>query len=478
MPIAPGVSFSGANINELSISGNDSSSTSDVCDVALDDFQYQEANLDAFSFLIDCLDSKYKRTAPSTWKQLRNEGSESGPESNDITPRELLQPFEQAASLARSLGRYGKERELLYKQKRLELFVEKDEGSRLSPRYIQLSISDFLYGFSYQRFKALKFFILVWLVGTFLAFRRILHKQYEIVDKVISTRALEDKLFTKTSAPRVSLNRLLKNNNLIAKLFFARLLEDKSFDKLNDFDLYVQFEEADANLGKIFDADKAAKLEQQSPDYIKVDPEGRSDQRVSSQHDQNLRGFLDMVDAKGIEVLGYCKHIFPGSGKWIFDIDPQLSNRKDLRMVNVNERAIVEYRYPHLSGESGKFSALRTRWSFIFAASIIFVAVSLFLYLPDSTRFIWRWSLFLFPTLIAGLVFLQNHFNRWDFRVAWLAAVFSLDILLPIINLDEQLQSFVFEGAEGGIRLYFLAEKLLAAVLAGILLPIFFVTGL
>ncbi len=81
--------------------------------------------------------------------------------------------------------------------KRLEVFVERIQEGRWSSSYINLAISDFLYGFGYERWKALKLFILIWFLGAILACRQFFKKQnnliYETLEKIRRESILQPK---------------------------------------------------------------------------------------------------------------------------------------------------------------------------------------------------------------------------------------------------------------------------------------------
>jgi len=91
------------------------------CLINLTGFRYQKANSEGFMLLTDCLETKYHET-------ILDDETSSSPES-------LLQPLEQAAMVARSLGKYDKERDLLYKRKRLEVRIERLQNSWRSPNW-------------------------------------------------------------------------------------------------------------------------------------------------------------------------------------------------------------------------------------------------------------------------------------------------------------------------------------------------------
>ena len=65
----------------------------------------------------------------------------------------------------------------------------------------------------------------------------------------------------------------------------------------------------------------------------------------------------------------------------------------------------------------------------------------------------------------------------WNKR-AWRSALYSFDLLFPVIELDPELHGFIFDESEGFARFYFIFQKLIAAVIASILLPILLTTGL
>ncbi|ASC71267.1 hypothetical protein XM38_022190 [Halomicronema hongdechloris C2206] len=482
-----------AQVNSFNIIKSDNEEMdqeiSGECLIDLNRFHYQKANSAGFSLLTSCLDAKYNKAAPSTWQRVvrtlssirlastrQQDLDESLSLDSELLPRleSLLQPLEQAAMVARSLGKYDMERDLLYKRNRLEVLIEKEQNGRFTAKFIQLTISDFLYGFSYYRFKALRLFVIVWMIGGFLAFRRILRKQSDLIKKVIKSRDLEDALFNKVSVPNICLRQALKYSDSISKILFFKLKSKSSigtYDGLDRLDLYVKFE-PDFELEKILEGSKLDKVSRQNADYIYVN---------HHQDTQNLKNLVEIINAKQIETFGCGQNIFPDSGKWFFDQKGSCNGTLDL--INLKEDQIREHQYPYLNRPR---KGLARTIHLFFKPLLLFLAtflVAIQLYVPALYTHLKIPAIIIFILAIAILVpffvdFATRKLSGWRFRVAWLSMVFSLDILLPIINLDEHLHNFVFEESEGCTRLFFLFQKLMAAVLAGILLPVFFVTGL
>jgi hypothetical protein len=60
------------------------------------------------------------------------------------------------------------------------------------------------------------------------------------------------------------------------------------------------------------------------------------------------------------------------------------------------------------------------------------------------------------------------------------AFLFSLDILIPIVELDKDNADFIIDAAEDYplIRIYFRMEKVVGPLLISVLLPLLLLTGL
>ncbi len=474
------------------------------CLIKLDRFQYQKANNLGFEVLTDCLDAKYATIAPPTLQVFGKDISENYSEYSS-----LLQPFEQAASVARSLGQYKKERELLYKRNRLEVFVERIQ-SKFSSNYITLSISDFLYGFGYHRWKALKLFIFIWFLGTMLACRQFFKKQYNLIDETLDKIEEESKKIGKSKKiPEVASDSLDRFVGSISKVIFnvnsilngesrqgKENTENDAIHSISDssnFRCYVQFNLIE--LEKLKETNKTDfNFEEikKSNGYAEITFNGKKLKSQRELLNKNFINFANSLDSlhPNHESIGLCNDIFPDSGEWVVGI----FSEEILSIINVNDqedRVNVDenvdeneyktrtHKYPRSALKEGILPHLISK-QFYCLFLIVMLILVLLLYVFSSLALIYQTLFFsiLFLSLFGLVVRLCSPDYGWSWRVVLLSMLFSFDILLPIINLDENLNKFVFDDSKGLTRLFFLIQKLTAAILASILLPIFFLTGL
>jgi len=523
--VFPRVNLSNAHIGSFNVQTYSSQpilrrlSQSLNCPMQLDGFQYQQANEPGFQMLQDCLNMRYAHLAPATFQTvLLGAGDLPG---NELDYASLLQPFEQAASAARLLGKYRVERDLLYQRKRLEVFVERIQSGRWTPNFITLTISDFLYGFGYHRAKAFRLFLLVWFIGALFACYQIIRKQNNLINDTLNKIKMEPILecsphYTDAIAPVQvparctyrflgSVSKVILNVNADLKAIAHGAANPKPETCALKTGLFLQFDYEFA-FKKL--ADVCPQVNQPThpghqEGYVEItlhqtpgsaapndiDSETSITCLADTRHVNGLSDFIRSLDARDPhhDAVGFCHDLFPQSGQWALGtLTKSSDNRPEaIQLVNLREQQ-CEHRWyslsladqmPFLTGLFGTFAVLLAALLYLLPSVAVtsMAAVSPFF----SVSMLQIGLILLLVLLFIGLVEVAHiPDRRWGRQVVNQAMMFSLDILLPVITLDDTLQRFVFDDSEGGARLFFLFQKLMAAVLASILLPIFFVTGL
>lgn len=572
--------FSGAQVKSLQIepihhasnSGgiNNANSNSLESSVVfkLDDFQYEKVDDLGFDLLTHRLGLDYKKYAPPTleifWRDIEKMESPK-------TYSSLLQPFDQAASVARSLGRYRKERELLYKRKRLEVLAERaqPENRFLSPTYITLAIEDFLYGFGYHRFKAIKLFAFIWFLGTLLACREIFRKQYAIVSESLENR--ENESAKVLSHHYVSVQDVLRAIDAVSTVYIQpHSVRQRSTANTprGMLDVFIECKPDSQDykwlLGKSSRIGSNGQIpthDVSTKPYIQVSFQEQNNQvlpvdlSINQGDSQSVQGCIKFINTisknESITVVGCCNDFFPDTGKWI--LGDNIQGNHNLRLLNCNDQD-ADYHYPgqflpemsdnhpsvtqevsrdlfHYTFSPWMFPRLfvgvgltllsilyllpHHQWNFLYQVLIVGLFVLTFGYtvvfcssdtggwrgrfgntftflfllllgvflvifrLPIiEEKTVWTVVCFLLIITVSLVIIWLRWSSIYSRQVVLLSMLFSLDSLLPIINLDETLHGFIFDDSKGFSRFFFLVQKIMAAILASILLPIFFVTGL
>jgi len=382
------------------------------CVLQLDGFQYQKANDAGFKFLIFYLEDVFNRIKNNNCNSERSQLNQYNA---------LLQPFQQAAIVAREMGNYPLEKELLYRRKKLEFYIAKEHG--LFWPSLSLRLSDFVYGFGYYRIRGLGFFGIIWLLGTLLASKQIRKQQSDLIRKVIRVRRNEiadEQIKTQDDTPgkrhcgNVSFDDIRPYIDAIDKIIFDGLILENSTRKPR---VYIKFAEQFCLKEKFHCAmgalSRIAPKENLGEPYLeinfKTDAISQAEEKIS--YLARAAGARNPNHTK----VGFCENFFPDSGLWLVYAGNGQQYARSL------DRDLL---YRISEGERGWFA---------------------------------------------------NQIDREAFKKA---SLYSFDILLPIIELDPHLHHFIFDGSSGFARLYFLFQKLMAAVLASILIPILFVTGL
>lgn len=414
-------------------------SSNKYCKLNLHGFIYQQINTSAFNLIVACLKAQYDQASINDRVSTNKESSTNEQLSKLEKYNQLLQPFEQAAKTAKELGQYPIERELLYMRRKLDLEIAKESiNDGLFIEYIDLQISDWIYGFGYKRLRVLWFFSFFLIIGIIVCCWEIRRKQIELIDNIVNSRnqELEDeKVEIKGEigngcAGIIEFEELLPYIDSINKIVFQGKIYDNN---TRESSIYVTFKDID--LQKEFGSKVAA-----DKDYLKI-PLGRewhknivpakwsilvkvqhfiaktlnrkSQTAISSDKDK-IKYLINALSSRAPDNIkvGFCENLFPRSGLWLV--------YEKLEAKNKNKK--------HLKYE---------------------------LYCLNENKEFTNCSTFLLRRKRAGISF-----------------IYSLDLLLAIIQLDEELYDFIFQDSKGMAKLYFIFLKIFAIIFATVLLPI------
>ena len=384
------------------------------CTIKFDGFQYKNVNQNGFKILNLCLK-----------EDLLQEEKKTDPDFFAF-----FQPLEQAATIAREQGNYPLEKELLYRRKKLELKVASQNQWSLAQ--VGLWFSDVIYGFGYKRANILPWVLLLWAAGSFLAFLRITQKQKEILENALKIRnqEIDDEMI------------LDENGNINHHRCCTESL------KINEISHLIDSIERIIFLGKPVAHSDESSVQLDHEIFI-VFANELKDEKWSS---MGLKGeFLSQSKNKIYFPLELIEKKGKGSVVSVGDFRREIKNLLDrLEIRNPGHQKV---------GFCQNLLPDSQQWLIYAPLGKVSDQDSLILSL-DSEK-----------SQALGL----DHL-RWQCLSKSL--IYSADLLLPFIELDQALHDFIFLDSKEGTRFYFIIQKLLAAAIASILLPLLFVTGL
>jgi hypothetical protein len=573
------------------------------CNISLSRFSYSNANDAAFLSMNRCLDSKYYHVInASSEASASTEAStdEENARKRRVTEASnLLQPFSQAASVARSLGQYSDERQLFYKQKRLETLIELENENWLN--WLQLKLRDLIYGYGNKRFRALGIAFSIWFIGFLLACRFILKRQAKrINDEIDAVNSTLEKFdYVDESESDKDLNFIESHFSRASKVLFYASPVPLNQCEHSKFNLEVYLRTQPSLHGKDSDPGKPVNNQHKNIMYFKGKQVAVSEKNQEDKpQDISFKTLVELIDSlfsqsSNVAVSGLLDDLFSSS-----DVCSLLVGSKSKSADGKNDEDKLKYHIDHLEyinlkeEHSIKLSVKRspdqenskkpntnedenetlrvslskiinsvlsykvvwivlailvfplflflengslTGWLIatvscallissvlpIFTASVIpitsSIAASYWLAEKDMSWLFTAivWLLIALVFMIAALwiaekycpVYLSDEepsrspedagFSsqrqdlgrqlwhwlffrpfKWKSRTLMTSIIFSLDILVPIVDLEAKHQEFVFTHSEGLTRAFFVFQRVMALVLASILLPIFLIGGL
>ena len=430
-----------------------------ICNFDLDGFVYEDINFVGFNILNFCLHNKYQQV-------LNNK-------NDDGTASQLLQPLDQLAIISRDLGLYQVEDELLYRRKKLELVIA--EESRLFWEWLQLNIGDLLYGFGYKRLKILRLFLIFLILGIYFAYMALIEKQKTILKQTIELRKNETKDELREKDQRrykhIVFERIKPHLDFVDRIIFHGHINSDSNEQ--EEKIYLGFKpELDANelvKKKILgDSDNQETDKIEFVKIILIDKDNKNKKKI-------IKYIIQNVDErnKNNRKVGICQNLLPNSG-WhlIYSVGKNTNN--------------LYYIYS-LDNEKGEYcSCIDINLKYISILTLALLSII-------SAEILIILLAVIFSIIIIALVNIRTVEKKIIFkkikklclsftrisRKSWIKSfIYSLDSIIPLIELDQELKDFIVEDSEGLPKGYFIFQQILGTIIASILLPILFITGL
>ena len=422
------INLENANINTINIFGNKDSkpvsgpSEDKACQVKLGEFIYDQLNVTAYKFLTICIDSLYKEATKFTDKPDENA---------NIQLIQLLQPMEKLSVVSKNLGIYVVEKEMMYRQKKLDYYITLT-NLKNSRSALDKALQD-------KDFNA---------IG--IETGQIIHLSFALVSNIFQDIA------SGYGFHRIRIFMLIIPI-LIINFFLALFVSYKKQRKIAMESLYFRIREIeDENLTAY---NMTFSLEQIRSDintiqqiifdtyvpkedifylYLKYNDKNESDSYIKvGLNREDFKYLIDIVDTcnPNYSKLGFCKNYYPGGNWSVVTSQTPLYFPKSIEDIMQYIKEITE----------------------------------IDLYLIDSEEFIKGIPLNFHPSF--SWLNLKNVKNGF---------CFSIDILIPIIELDKDNIDFVTDAAEDyrWIHIYFRMEKLIGPFLISVLLPLILLTGL
>jgi len=447
---------------------NDDSKAPYQCWWKLDNFQYQSLNDTAFLSIEKCIKTQYRQKTNSTDASIFL-----------IDRSELVQPYEQLAEAANSLGLSNKQREFLYTAKKIQSY-----GDRHPWLNFLNFLQDWFYGFGYKRNRVFLPMILLFVFGFCFSYYVLCHKQEQLIKEATQSSLTElrderlldqdlqpDPLFCRT----ISLSRLNPYVDSIDRVIFVKP-ENESGS--HQFDVYLALPDGSARSQLLKDCG----INDFSGSYF----------HLSFNTQKQLQIFLNSLTLRNptCNKVGLCPNLFGVPEMAIPGIAQDfLRNHQVTTEIENNFHFYTIDRGESLSFK--KFQIAPKLATFLAMSIIILICVVL---ININLRF--ANPIVLANIIVAiGLGFLAilllvdflrtSQSQKLKLRRMGTVTIHSIDLMFPIITLDEDLGNFIFDASkelEGGVilvaKIYFLAMKIISGILAGIWIPILFSTGL
>ncbi|WP_353930198.1 hypothetical protein WJM97_18155 [Okeanomitos corallinicola TIOX110] len=478
------------------------------CELEIDGFGYQNINNTALNILGLCLNSIYEN-------EINNHNKNSPENNNNQTIIKLFQPLEQAAKASRNLGRYDLEREFLYQRKKLEIYI----APNVWEKYI-LMMQDFMYGFGYQRNKILYFFLLIWSPGFFLAYFQLQHKQKMILNNVCKIVEQEKEDEEIQAANIVEIKKVAKYIDSVQEVIFCGSLE-KSI--VNNDKIRVPFavqKDQDAKklwlniliitliptssilfatyisfygsliwtilpccyyvLYKLFKCNQKVEIKDvKSEIFITFKDENNKDEQLF--YTNKVMGIQNHEDEYSISVKSQDEK---NKSKQLLSLkkSPQDADKNIYFRLNLTlddqDSFLGENQKDAIIDFIERLDVRNPRNRKIGFCDDLFPESKLFLlYFQTIKTHNGTQQIVCFYDADKDLFYVEDGKRILLWRL-WQSAIFSLDILLPLVELDPELHKFIFDDSEGLTRAYFTLQKILATIIASVLLPVLFITGL
>ncbi|MDJ0845521.1 hypothetical protein [Crocosphaera sp.] len=343
----------------------------------------------------------------------------------------LIQPLENAATMAKMLGKEKVSTRMSYQRKSLDVHIATIDifnrrhycmdfyGSRcpffaVVERFNHgwLTLLNVFYGFGYYRMQALWSVFGLFVVGVIFAWIEMSKKQKNIISDAI----LDSVNYTVKNCSESAVAK--KFEELEPDLEFFANIEAVIFDYSN----YQESEKFDFLIEK-----KGEQTINSSNKYLKITLDNQENNK------KNLKWFIDRLETYNPDAkkMGFC-HNFYGQNR-LYLVIPHETTRKNLKIkINQFDLKKIKDIQEYLDSETiGKFRLFSIK---------------------------------------------QEREIRLPHRITkgWRSMIYSLDNIFPIIELDKELQEFIFEDSERLTRVALQCQQIAAKIILIILLPILF----
>lgn len=452
---------------DIVVSENDDQ-ISAQCWWKLDGFQYQALNYKAFYSIEKCIKTQYSQG-----------NGLADPSRFSIDRSDLIQPYEQLAEAANSLGLSDKQREFLYTTQKIQSY-----GDRHPWLNFLSFLQDWFYGFGYKRDRVFLPMILLFVIGFCFSYYVLCRKQEKIIKEATQsslTELRDERLLDQEIQPdpvfcrTISLSRLNPYVDSIDRVIFVKPEKQSS---QTQFDIYLALPDGSARTQLLKDCE----ITDFSGSYF----------HLLFNTQKQLQIFLDSLTLRNPQCVkvGLCPNLFGVPEMAIPGVAQDfLENRRVSAEVKNNFHFYTINRGESLSFK--KFQIAPKLVTFVKISISIIVCVVLI-------NINWRFAnpIFLANLIVAvGLGFLMvlllidflrtRRSPNLKLRRIGSVTIHSIDLMFPIISLDEDLGDFIFDASkelDGGwiraAKIYFLTMKIVSGILAGIWIPILFSTGL
>ncbi|MDJ0659685.1 MAG: hypothetical protein QNJ42_09350 [Crocosphaera sp.] len=335
----------------------------------------------------------------------------------------LIQPLENAARMAKMLGKEKVSTRMSYQRKSLDVHIATidifnkrhqcmDFNESLCFAVFErlnhgwLSLLNVFYGFGYYRMQALWWVLGLFFVGIYFAQKEMSKKQKSIISDAI----LDSVNYTVKNCSESAMVK--KFEELEPDLEFFANIEAIIFDYSN----YQDSEKFDFLIKK-----KGKKKKNSSNNYLKI----------ILYNKKNLKWFIDRLETYNPDAkkMGFC-HNFYGKNSLYLVIPKQPTREK----LNVSQFDLEKIKNIQEDLDSETIKKFTLFW------------------IKEGQKII-------LPTYLTNV---------------WRSSIYSFDNMFPIIELDKELQQFIFENSEKVTRFALQVQQIAAKIILFILLPILF----
>ncbi|MDJ0511511.1 MAG: pentapeptide repeat-containing protein [Crocosphaera sp.] len=396
--------------NNLGKNGN--ISNNNECNIEVDGLVFETMDTLAGKLFLICLNQHYETATSLSIDDDNEEERLRKIQKKYDKIFDLLQPFEHAAKTAKKFGRYTIANQMLYKRKSLELHIT---GLKLKENFDFGTLLEFLCLWISDWFYGFGYYrVRAFVSGLFIF----------VVGLLLTCRqmARKQRIITYSTILDTLTHTVHKNNSTPPVFKSLKGIEpDLEFFENIEAIIFDNDENQKLNTFKFFLQQKEHQSNNSSSKYI----------NICLRDEKELKYFIYRLETINPDAkkIGFC-HNFYGHNN-LYLIIPYYGTRKKLNSGNLEIKDIKKVK----------------------------------LFCIKQERKI--------KVLLRCFDFLQ----LWEFhsrKSVWRSLIYSFDNMFPIIELDKELQQFIFEDSEGGTRLWLHFQHFISKIILIILLPILF----